>query len=204
MMGERTDFVIKRYLKIIGLLEAAKRIYQWLSPVLIPIIFLALKFTGHIPSHHIRKWIYRAFGMRIGRGSHIYGGAEIRNPFGITIGTGCSIGHSAILDGRHHLVIGNNVNFSTGVWVWTAEHDVRSLDFKGHGAPVIIEDYVWLSCRVIVLPGVTVGEGAVVAAGAVVTKDVPPYTIVGGVPARKIGERPRGLNYELSNYIHMI
>ncbi len=200
----QTDSGMKRALHCIGLLEAARRIYEWFSPVLIPIMFLSLKFTGHIPSHHIRKAIYRAFGMRIERGSHIYSGAEIRNPIGIKIGTGSSIGHNAILDGRHRLVIGNNVNFSTAVWVWTAEHDVSSLEFKGIGAPVIIEDYVWLSCRVTVLPGVTVGEGAVVAAGAVVTKDVPAYTIVGGVPARKIGERPRGLNYELSDYIHMI
>lgn len=197
-------FFLKKVLSKLGLLSITQKIYIWTNPVFIPIIFLILKATGHIPSHHIRLLIYRAFGMRIGRGSHIYGGAEIRNPFGITIGTGTSIGHNAILDGRHRLTIGNNVNFSSGVWVWTAEHDVTSSHFRGYGAPVVIEDYVWLSCRVIVLAGATIGEGAVVAAGAVVTKDVPPYTIVAGVPARKIGERPRGLNYELSNYIHMI
>lgn len=204
MNNLQTDSGIKQFLRSIGLLSTTERIYQWLSPVHIPLIFLTLKYTGHIPSHHIRKAIYRIFGMRIGRGSHIYGGAEIRNAFGITIGTGTSIGHNAILDGRAHLTIGNNVNISSEVCIWTRSHDIKSPDFAGTRAPVIIEDYVWLSCRVIVLQGVTVGEGAVVAAGAVVTKDVPPYTIVGGVPARKIGERPRGLNYELSNYIHMI
>lgn len=204
MSNSRFNSGIKQVLKIFGLLPVTKSFYKWLSPVLIPIEFLTLKFTGHIPSHHIRNLIYRIFGMRIGRGSHIYGCAEIRNPRGIRIGAGTSIGHYAILDGRGGLVIGNNVNLSSGVWIWTVEHDVASPDFKANSASVVIEDYVWLSCRVTVLPGVTVREGAVVAAGAVVTKDVEPYTIVGGIPAKKIGERPRGLHYVLSKYIHMI
>jgi maltose O-acetyltransferase len=70
-----------------------------------------------------------------------------------------------------------------------------SPDFAGRTAPVVIEDFAWLGSRAMVLPGVTVGKGAVVAAGAVVTRDVPPYAIVGGVPARVIGERERGLDY---------
>lgn len=163
-----------------------------------------LKVVGWLPSHRLRLLLYRVFGMQIGRGSHIYMGAEIRAPRWIKIGTGTSIGHDAILDGRGRLTIGNNVNLSSGVWIWTRSHDVNSPTFAGTRAPVIIEDYAWLSCRVVILQGVTIGEGAVVAAGAVVTKDVESYTIVGGVPAKKIGERPRGLKYELSEYIHMI
>jgi len=65
-------------------------------------------------------------------------------------------------------------------------------------APITICDYVWLGSRAMVLPGVTVGEGAVIAAGAVVTKDVDPYTVVGGVPARPIGTRRQDLGYELT------
>jgi acetyltransferase-like isoleucine patch superfamily enzyme len=166
--------------------------------------FLLLSMTGRIPSNHVRRLIYRLLGMKIGRGSHIYMGAEIRSPHRIHIGTGCSIGHGAILDGRGSLTIGNNVNFSTGVWVWTMQHDTNSPGFESYHRPVMIGDYAWLSCRTVVLPGVTIGEGAVVAAGAVVTKDVEPYAIVGGVPAKRIGERPRGLDYDLSVYTRMI
>lgn len=180
------------------------RIYNQNSSLLVPLEFISLRLTGYFPSHHIRLLIYRIFGMKIGRDSHIYMGAEIRSPYRIQIGTGCSIGHQAILDGRGRLTIGNNVNFSTGVWIWTAQHDVNNLHFGSYSAPVRIEDYVWLSCRSVILPGVTVGEGAVVASGAVVTKDVDPYTIVGGVPAKKIGERIRGLDYTLSEYTHFI
>jgi acetyltransferase-like isoleucine patch superfamily enzyme len=94
-------------------------------------------------------------------------------------------------------VIGRNVNLSSEVLIRTAQHDYQSPDFKTVFHPVKIEDYVWLGPRCIILPGVTVGEGAVVAAGAVVTKDVEPYTLVGGVPAKKIGERPKNLQYTL-------
>jgi acetyltransferase-like isoleucine patch superfamily enzyme len=179
-------------------------IYQFISPVWIPLEFLFLRAAGYFPSHHVRLFIYRLAGMKIGHGSHIYMGAEIRGARRIKIGSGCSIGHGAVLDGRGYLTIGNNVNVSSGVWIWTRAHDVNSPTFAGTRAPVVIGDYAWLSCRVTVLQGVHVGEGAVAAAGAVVTKDVAPYTIVGGVPAHKIGERSRNLNYELSSYIHMV
>ncbi len=166
--------------------------------------FLILKLTGYFPTSRLRHLIYRAFGMKISHESHIYMGAEIRTPSRIKIGTGTSIGHRAILDGRGSLTIGNHVNFGTGVWVWTAEHDVHDQDFRVHKEPVVIEDFVWCSARVMVLPGVTIGEGSVVAAGAVVTKDVEPYTIVGGVPAKKIGERSRQLTYSITDHYHMI
>jgi acetyltransferase-like isoleucine patch superfamily enzyme len=158
----------------------------------------ALLLVGHIPSHLVRNYLYRLSGMKLGQKAVIYGGAEIRRPQWIEVGAGSVIGNGAILDGRLGIRIGRNVNFSTGVWVWTVQHDHMSSDFAAVGGAVEIGDHAWISCRAIVLPGVKVGEGAVVAAGAVVTQDVPPYTIVGGVPAKKIGDRPKDLRYELS------
>jgi maltose O-acetyltransferase len=75
-------------------------------------------------------------------------------------------------------------------------------NFGCESAPVVIEDFAWISCRTVVLPGTRIGKGAVVAAGAVVTKDVEPYSIVAGVPAKKIGERSRDLNYYLKSGLH--
>ena len=166
--------------------------------------FLVLRIIGYVPSSHIRHSIYRLFGMKLDKMSHIYMGAEIRSPSKISIGKGTSIGHRALLDGRGRLSIGNHVNFGTGVWVWTAEHQVNSLDFHIVKEPVVIEDFVWCSARVTILPGVKIGKGAVIAAGAVVTKDVAPFTIAGGVPAKKIGERSQELKYSITKHHHMI
>jgi acetyltransferase-like isoleucine patch superfamily enzyme len=163
-----------------------------------------LRLAGFVPSNHVRRFVYRSFGMKIGRGSHLYMGAEIRSAHRIAIGSGCSIGHAAILDGRGGLTIGNNVNLSTGVWIWTMEHDPQSPAFGVRVQPVAIGDFAWISCRAVVLPGVTIGTGAIVAAGAVVVKDVAPFTIVGGVPAKPIGERRRDLAYDLSDYTPLI
>jgi acetyltransferase-like isoleucine patch superfamily enzyme len=161
--------------------------------------FTLLLWTGLIPSHHLRKLTYsRLFGMQLDPTATIYGGTEVRSPRNVRIGKHSSIGHHAILDGRMGLTIGENVNLGTGVWIWTLEHDPQSPDFATVGGPVTIEDYAWVSCRVVILPGVRIGRGAVVAAGAVVTKDVPPYAIVGGVPARVIGERTSDLRYQLT------
>lgn len=165
--------------------------------------FYMLNLAGKVPSQHIRHFIYRyIFKIHLGRNSVIYNSCEIRDPYQITIGNHSCIGDHCILDGRGRLTIGNSVNFSTGVWVWTMQHQVHDPDFACESAEVVIEDYAWLSCRSVILPGVRIGRGAVVAAGAVVTKDVEPYAIVGGVPAKKIGERSRDLRYELQSCIH--
>ena len=136
--------------------------------------------------------------MTIGKKAVIYYGAEIRSPWMISIGEGSIIGDKAILDGRYGIVIGKNVNFSTGVWLWTLQHDVNSPDFSitGQGAPITIGDRAWLSCRTVVLPGVSIGEGAVIAAGSVVTKDAESFSIQGGIPNKKIGERNKNLIYQ--------
>ena len=161
----------------------------------------SLLFTGRIPSHWIRNFLYRyVYGVQMGAGTVLYRGSEMRAPYNIAIGQGTIIGDECKLDGRNGIIIGKNVNFSTGVWIWTDQHDPQCPDFSctDQGGPVIIRDRVWVSCRAVILPRVTIGEGAVVAAGAVVTRDVEPFAIYAGVPARKIGERNRELAYEFN------
>lgn len=165
--------------------------------------FLLLQYTGRLPSQRLRHGIYkRLYGLKLGRDSVIYNSCELRDPHQITIGDFTSIGDHSILDGRGGLTIGNSVNFSTGVWVWTLQHKVNAPDFGCEAAPVIVEDYAWVSCRTVLLPGVRIGKGAVVAAGAVVTKNVEPYAIVAGIPAKKIGERSSDLCYQLKSCVH--
>ncbi len=168
-------------------------------------IFYLILLTGKIPSQRIRIFIYRRLlKVRMGNKVVIYGGAEIRSPRLLSIGDYSTVGHYAILDARKEIEIGKNVNLSTGVWIWTLQHDPQDPDFKTKGGKVIIKDYAWISCRATILPGVTIGEGAVVAAGAVVTKDVPDYSIVAGVPAEVIGTRAKNLRYQLGAYIPFV
>jgi acetyltransferase-like isoleucine patch superfamily enzyme len=179
--------------------HGVKKIFNIKNKYINGLMFLLILIVRNIPSHIVRNSIYRLMGLKLGKGSTIYSGAEIRSPHKIKIGHNTIIGHDAILDGRGELEIGNNVNFSTGVWIWTSQHDKNDPYFRDISGKVIIEDYAWISCRTIILPNTKIGKGAVVCAGAVVTKDVEPYSIVGGVPARKIGDRSRDLRYKLDS-----
>lgn len=151
------------------------------------------------PSHTIRNFVYRHIcGLHLENNAIIYYGAEIREPSNIWIGKGSIIGDNSILDGRNGIKIGENVCFASNVRIWTEQHDHRDPWFRcktqEHG-PVVIDNRAWIGSHTIILHSVHIGEGAVVAAGAVVTHDVPPYTIVAGIPAKKVGDRNRDLKY---------
>lgn len=164
------------------------------------LVLLAAEFAAAIPSQHVRRWLLTGiFGLRLGPSSFIYRRCRFRAPWRIRIGAGTVIGGGVELDGRGGLEIGDNVNISSEVMLWTAQHDHRDPHFAGVLAKVTLEDYVWLGPRVIVLPGVTVARGCVVGAGAVVTKDTEPYGIYAGVPCRRIGERTRNLVYTVGS-----
>ncbi len=152
------------------------------------IVFL-LHLIGHIPSHHLRRFFYRLSGIKIGTGSTIHMGLRLYYPKNIRIGDDSIIGENTVLDGRDQLIIGNHVDIASQVMIYNAQHNIHDPQFSPVTAPVIIHDYVFIGPRAIILPGVSIGKGAIVAAGAVVTKDVPPFTIVGGVPAKPIGKR---------------
>jgi len=136
--------------------------------------------------------------MRMGKKSVVYYGTEIREPSNIFIGEGSIIGDNSILDGRNGIKIGKNVVFASNVRIWTEQHDHRDPFFRCETQqhnPVMIDDRAWIGSHTIILHSVHIGEGAVVAAGAVVTHDVRPFTIVAGIPAKEIGERNRDLWY---------
>ena len=131
----------------------------------------------------------RLYGAKIGKGSSIHMGARFFSLRKLIIGEDTIIGEKAFLDGRAPLKIGDHVDIASDVMIYNSEHDINSDNFQAVTAPVEIGDYVFIGPRAIILPDVKIGKGAVVAAGAVVTKDVDEFTIAGGVPAQKIGER---------------
>lgn len=150
---------------------------------------MILRWVGHIPFHTLRNLFYRLSGIKMGRGSTFHMWASFFYPKNISIGRGTIIGDHAFLDGRAKLTIGNHTDIASFVMIYNSEHDLESQDFRAIEEPVEIGDYVFIGPRVVILPGVKIGKGAAVAAGAVVTKDVPEFAIVGGVPAKVIGER---------------
>lgn len=176
-----------------------ERIYRRLKAIWIELVCFKLRCTGYVPFHHYRRFIYRIFGVQIGRGSTIHMFASFYNPYNIEIGQDTIIGEGAVLDGRARLIVGDHVDIASEVMIYNAEHDINSKDFtKAKLETVEIGDYVFIGPRAIILPGVKIGRGAVIAAGAVVTKDVSDLTIVGGVPAKEIGKRDQDtLTYKL-------
>jgi len=166
------------------------KIRRRIATVLLELIVMKAHIVGCIVfSHHLRRAFYRFVGMKIGSGSSIHMKLTIYNPAGISIGEDTIIGEKCTLDGRAKLTIGNHVDIASEVMIYNSEHDVNDPKFGAIVAPVTIEDYVFIGPRAIILPGVVIRKGAVVGAGAVVTKDVEPNAIVGGVPAKTIGER---------------
>ncbi len=185
--------------------QAARRIpapllsvARWLKLNLKGLMLYLVFLTGRVPSHLFRLFMYRhVFGVKIGRRSTVHWRARFYAPGGVSIGDHSIVGYDAFLDGRFGIAIGSNVNIAGEVAIFTAQHDPDAPDFAMVGAPVTVGDYAYIGTRVTLLPGVTVGEGAVVATGAVVTQDVAPYSMVGGVPARHIKDRRRDLHYTL-------
>ncbi len=140
--------------------------------------------------------------MNIGKKSVVYGGASLRSPHKIKIGLSTIIGDNSSLDARNGITIGNNVNFSSNVSIWTEQHDYQDSLFRCETkvkTGVIIEDYVWIGPNVIILPNVTIGTGAVIGAGAVVTRDIPSYSLAVGIPAKVVGQRNHNLLYNLGD-----
>jgi maltose O-acetyltransferase len=152
---------------------------------------------SHIPSFRLRHlWYRHALGIRVGRrawvhlGCYIwfYGrGENLRRD--VVIGDSSRINRRCTLDVRGGLTIGENVSVSPEVMILTGSHDMNHPGFALVDYPVVIEDFAWIGTRAMIMPGVTVGRGAVVAAGAIVTRDVAPMTVVAGSPARPVATR---------------
>lgn len=152
-----------------------------------------------LPSYRLRRWyLTRVLRYRIAPNAAIHSGCWVTG-FSLSVGEHSVINRNCRLDSRGGLVIGANVSISPECYLISSSHDPHSPTFAGSSKPtaVTIHDYAWLGVRALVLSGVTIGRGAVVGAGAVVSRDVPPLAIVAGNPARVIGQRQTEPTYKL-------
>lgn len=175
-------------------IQTSREMKRWKKYIYYPLMLFGNVFVNKIPSRHIRRWFYRAMGARIGK-SYFFRRVEILFPKGLSVGDGSTIGWFSLLDARGGIAIGNSVSIASYVKLITGSHDIQSRDFRAEFSPIVVEDYAVIFTGAIVNPGVRIGKGAVVASGAVVTRDVPAYSVVAGAPAKVIGERSEDLDY---------
>ena len=163
------------------------------------LLYVCNRLVSRVPSHRFRLFFYRRFmGFEIGHHSYIFMDAWFDCRKAFRMGNHSVVNQKCRLDPRGGQEIGDNVGIASETCILTADHDPQAPDCGGRSAPVRIEDYVVVGTRAMILRGVTIGRGAVVAAGAIVTKSVPPFAIVAGSPARQIGVRNQDLSYEIN------
>jgi len=153
---------------------------------------------GALPSRTLREIYLSRWLGGLGKGTEVQLCCRFLNGRKIFLGERNVINFGCLLDGRKFRIhTGSDVSIGPHASILTLGHDAEAPDFADRGGDVLIGDHVWIGYRTIILPDLEIGKGAVVGAGAVVTKSIEPYSIVAGVPARKIGERNPQLNYSL-------
>lgn len=148
-----------------------------------------------IPFWFIRKVFYFIGKISIGRKTNVNMFQHIIEPRNLKIGKNTHINRYCLLDCRGGIAIGDDVSISFNVKLITGSHNINSPHFSSSFAPIVIEDNVWIGAGAIILKDTVVGKGSVICAGAVVTKDVPSYSVVAGVPAKVIEKRSEDLKY---------
>lgn len=141
-----------------------------------------------------RMAVLRLSFKRLGKGTVVDYGVYVRYPWKVSMGAcsmlnrGCRLYTSyAVTDAE--IVIGDHVSVGPDVVFCGAGHDYSTLDLDDIAATIRVEDHVWIGARSVILPGIIIGKGAVIGAGSVVTRHVPPWSIVAGNPARLIKQR---------------
>jgi maltose O-acetyltransferase len=169
-------------------------------------LYLSNHIVARIPSHTLRLIYYRKIlKLKIGKGSTILMGCSFDCAEGLVMGNNSVVNSKCRIDLRGGVKIGDNVSISNEVIILTADHDIDTPGMDGRKKAVEIKDYCWIGTRAMILPGVTIGTGAVVAAGAVVTSDVAPFNVVAGVPAKFIKMRKCQTGYTYtSSYLRFL
>jgi acetyltransferase-like isoleucine patch superfamily enzyme len=162
-------------------------------------LYLCNHLVANLPSHRIRLWYYRKImAFKIGAGSTIFMNCKFDCAGGLIIGRNSVINAKCRLDSRGGLEIGSNVSVSEEVTFLTADHNEDLIGVHGRAKKVVVADYVWVGTRAMILPGVIIEKGAVIGAGAIVTRDVKYLNVVAGIPAKMINLRPENFNYSIA------
>lgn len=163
---------------------------NWIARWLFGWVWLLLCRPSPRRAHGWRRFWLRRFGARIGRGTRVYPDVVFWAPWNVECGEFCILGDRVNLHAMGPISLGDRVIISQEAYLSSGTHELESADFELVVKPIRIESRAWIAARAFILPGVTMGEGAVAGAQAVVTRDVPPWSVVAGNPARIVKERP--------------
>jgi putative colanic acid biosynthesis acetyltransferase WcaF len=155
------------------------------------IVYALLFRTSPRPCHRWRAFLLSCFGAKLGENCHIYGKARIWAPWNLVCEDQATVGDDAIIYNPEHISLGSHAIVSQQAYLCAATHDYEDPAFPLIAFPISVGSYAWICARATVQPGISVGEGAVLALGSVATRDLEPWTVYAGVPARKVKTRIR-------------
>lgn len=153
------------------------------------LVWVLLYRPSPVPFHAWRRFLLRIFGARIGRFTHPYPSARVWAPWNLTMHDHSCLSHHVDCYSVDKIELGPHVTVSQYSYLCTASHDFTLRSMPLVTAPISIGAHAWVTADVFIGPGVTVGEGAVIGARSTVVRDVPPWTVMAGSPARIVGQR---------------
>lgn len=136
-----------------------------------------------------RVGIVKLFGAKLDWSCSLDASARIIDPWNLTMGELSSLGEHCCIRCRDKVTIGEKSCIGSDVYILTASHNILSPNFEMQTAPIVIGSNVWIATRATISKGITIGEGAVIGAESLVIKNVEPWTVVGGNPAKFIKKR---------------
>lgn len=179
----------------LGLHQAKARLTMQTALVLVAALN---SFNRWMPSGSLRRLALRLAGVRLEPSTVVHQSVRLMARGRLAVGTGSVINRGTLIDNRSPVSIGRHVSIAHDCRIYTTGHDHQAPDFGIRTKPVVVEDFAVLYAGAVVMPGVTVGRGAVVLPFSVVTRDVPAMTVVGGAPATPRGPRKGEMNYRLN------
>lgn len=178
------------------------RKFKFFGPLVnfIGCLYLALWnwILTYFPSYFLRRSILKiAYGVEIGQNVYIHMGVKFLKPWAVSIGNNVNIQMGSFIDGRGGLTIGNNVDITLGVKILTQQHDLQDSYYTTISKPVTILDNCVIGSFALIMPGVTLAEGAVIGAGSVVSKSIPAWSVAVGNPCIVKKTRNTQINYTI-------
>lgn len=150
------------------------------------LVWLLLVRPSPRPCHAWRRFVLRCFGAHVEAAVHIYPAARIWAPWNLVARRAAAVADQAEVYNPSLIELGEYSVISQHAYLCGASHDYTSWEFPLVSAPIVVGAHAWVAARVIVQMGVTIGEGCVVGAGSVVTRDLPAWTVCAGVPCRPL------------------